>query len=106
MEGEGNRNRQYNGEHCFTFIIYSTLVNVGFGHGSYFTDGNLYPFLIKKIQRMTTKESEKGKGYILFSFFLLKKKAKRSVFLKKTERWSTSLQCFCFWYQTEVCMNG
>ena len=46
MEGEGNR--QCNGEHCFTFIIYSTLVNVGFGHGSYFTDGNLYPFLIKK----------------------------------------------------------
>ena len=34
---------------------------------------------------MTTQESEKGNGYILFSFFLLEKKAKRSVFLKKTE---------------------
>ena len=40
---------------------------------------------------MTTQESEKGKGYILFSFFLPKKKSKRSVFLKKTERLSTSL---------------
>ena len=55
MEGEGNL--QCNGEHCFTFIIYSTLVNVRFGHGSYFTDGNLYPFLIKK----NTENDDSGK---------------------------------------------
>ena len=42
-----------------TFIIYSTLVNVGFGHGSYFTDGNLYPFLIKNTENDDSRKRKR-----------------------------------------------
>ena len=76
MEGEGNR--QCNGEHCFTFIIYSTLVNVGFGHGSYFTDGNLYPFLIKNTEKVTVSCLTVFKHNFVGTFFLLLKHCRRS----------------------------
>ena len=35
------------------------LSNVGFGHGSYFTDGNLYPFLIKNTENDDSRKRKR-----------------------------------------------